>query len=96
MNALNDNKLPDRTRHMTPAESPAEERLNSVIAGENALDRLRSRLESSLEAALTSLRDRDYAGVASELESVAHVAEHLDELNESLSERRAALEPPEP
>jgi hypothetical protein len=81
---------------MTPTESPAEERLNSVIAGENELDRLTSRLESSLEAALTCLRDRDYAGVASEIEGVVPVAEHLDELNESLRERRAALEPPDP
>ncbi len=88
--------LPDMNRFRTPAETLADEARNEVIGAEQESERLRSRLESSLEAALTGLRDRDYAGVASELEGVAHVAEHLDELNESLSERRAPLEPPEP
>ena len=87
--------LPDMNRFRTPAETLADEARNEVIGAEQESERLRSRLESSLEAALTGLRDRDYAGVASELEGVAHVAEHLDELNESLSERRAALEPPD-
>ncbi len=76
--------LPDRTRHMTPRESPADEARNENQAAEQELERLRSRLESSLEVALTGLRERDYIGVASELEGVENMAAHLAESDESL------------
>ncbi|MCZ6651723.1 MAG: hypothetical protein O7D91_01665 [Planctomycetota bacterium] len=80
---LDDGKLPDRTRHMTPLETPADEARNANQAAEQELERLRSRLESSLEVALTGLSERDYIGVASELEGVENMAAHLAESDES-------------
>ena len=80
---LENDKLPDRTRHMTPVETPADEARNAIQAAEQELERLRSRLETSLEVALTGLRERDYIGVASELEGVENMAAHLAESDES-------------
>ena len=81
MTTLAEGKLPDRTRHMTPVETPADEARNANQAAEQELERLRSRLETSLEVALTGLRERDYIGVASELEGVENLAAHLAESN---------------
>ena len=83
MTTLAEGKLPDRTRYMTPVETPADEARNEDQAAEREFERLRSRLETSLEVALTGLRERDYAGVASELEGVEIVAARLAESDES-------------
>jgi len=77
MTTLEDGKLPDRTRHLTPIETPADEARNAIQAAEQEFERLRSRLETSLEVALTGLRERDYSGVVSELEGVENMAAHL-------------------
>ena len=83
MTTLADGKLPDRTRHMTPVETPADEARNEIQETEQRIERLRSRLESSLEVALAGLRERDYLGVASELEGVEDMATQLAESDES-------------
>ncbi len=83
MSTLEDGKLPDRTRHMMPVETLADEFRNENQAAEQELERLRSRLETSLEVALTGLRERDYIGVASELEGVENMAGQLAESDES-------------
>ena len=68
MTTLGSDKLPDRTRHLTPIESPANEAHNAIQGTAQELERPSSRLESCLEAALAGLRESDYAGVASELD----------------------------
>lgn len=83
MTTLAEGKLPDRTRYMNPVETPADEARNEDQAAEREFDRLRSRLETSLEVALTGLRERDYLGVASELEGVENMAGQLAESDES-------------
>ncbi len=83
MSTLENGEFPDRTRHMTPVETPADEARNANQAAERECERLRSRLETSLEVALAGLRERDYIGVASELEGVEDVAAHLAESDES-------------
>lgn len=83
MTTLAKGKLPDRTRHMTPVETLADEARNEIQEAEQAIERLRSRLESSLEVALAGLRERDYLGVASELEGVEAMVTQLAESDES-------------
>ena len=77
------------------AETPADEARNAIQGAEQEFERLRSRLESSLEAAIDGLQKHDYAGVASELEGVGKMAAHLATCEEMLDDRRQRLEPPE-
>ena len=84
----------DRFRPPSP-ESLADEARNEIQGSEQELERLRSRLESNLEAAIVGLGDRDYAGVIMELEGVADMADRLDAMEETLIERRQNMEPRE-
>ena len=86
MTTLENGKLPDRPRYMTPVASPADEAHNAIQGAVQEVERLQSRLESSLEVALTSLRERDYIGGASELEGVEIMATRLAESDELLGE----------
>ena len=86
---------PDLDRFRPPTETPAAEGRNEIYGAEQELERLRSRLSSCLEAAITGLHDHDYAGTIMELEGVADMAVRLDAMEEMLIERRQNMEPRE-